>query len=95
MLLCSVFVLTSALRRPGIAAASGTASGATKARTAAGIGAALGGLAFCEWMSRTPHTVLDGTFGFGFAAHPVGSAAVALLLALLIVQAMERVADPM
>jgi hypothetical protein len=88
MLLCSVFVVTSALRhpRPGAAPAS--------ARITAGSGAALGSLAFCEWMSRTPHDLLEA-FGFGFAAHPVGSAAVALLIALLIVRVFGKVADPM
>ena len=96
MLLCSVFVLTSALRRP----ARGAAAGAVKARILAGCGAALGSLAFCEWMSRStpaPHHLLDNsfTFGFGFAANPIGSAAVALLIALLVVRTVDRVADPM
>jgi hypothetical protein len=94
MLLCSVFVFTSALRRPAPAAAR------APARILAGAGAALGSLAFCEWMSRSgpmPHHLLDNTFafGFGFAAHPAGRAAVALLIALLIVQVSGKVADPM
>lgn len=91
MLLCSVFVLTSALRRP-IPAAAGSPP-----RIVAGVGAALGSLAFCEWMSHTPRYSFDNSFafGFGFAAHPVGSAAVALLVALLMIQAVEKVADPM
>ena len=94
MLLCSAFVLTSAQRRPSPAAAK------PPARIVAGSGAALGSLAFCEWMSRSgpaPHHLLDNSFafGFGFAAHPAGSAAVALLIALLIVQVVDKVADPM
>jgi hypothetical protein len=88
MLLCSVFILASALRRPTVDLAR------TPARTVAGVAAALGSLAFCEWMSRTPHDLAEA-FGFGFAAHPVGSATVALLIALLIVRAVGKVADPM
>ena len=87
MLLCTVFLLTRPSPR------------APRARLTAGIAAALGSLAFCEWMSRStpaPHHLLDNTFtfGFGFATHPIGSAAVALLIALLVVRD-DRVADPM
>jgi hypothetical protein len=102
MLLCSVFVLTSAVRRPAPRPAPRPALRAATepARILAGAGAALGSLAFCEWMSRStpaPQHLLDNSFafGFGFATQPAGSAVVALLIALLTVRVMEKVADPM
>jgi hypothetical protein len=93
MMLCSVFAVTSALRGPRRRPAP------HPVRILAGAGAALGSLAFCEWMSRsgpTPPQLLDNsfTFGFGFAVHPAGSAAVALLIALLVVR-VATTEDPM
>jgi hypothetical protein len=62
----------------------------------AGIVAALAGLAACQVLARsgaaadvTLHRMLDNStgFGFGFAAHPAGRGAVALLAAVLVMRA--------
>ena len=85
MLLCSVLLVAATMHR------SSPRPVAPRVGILAGIGAALAGIGFCEWMSRSapaPHHLLDNSFvfGFGFAVHPAGRAVVALLIALLVVQ---------
>lgn len=85
MLLCSVFVIAATLHR------AAPRPVAPRVGILAGFGAAVAGVGFCEWMSRStpaPHHLLDNSFvfGFGFAIHPAGRAVVALLIALLVVQ---------
>jgi hypothetical protein len=67
-------------------------------QVAAGIAAALGGLAVCHVLMRstaaadvTLHRMLENStvFGFGFVAHPAGRGAVALLAAVLVMRAVE------
>ncbi len=48
----------------------------------AGVGAALVGVLAGEVLRRSPRSV-DGVFGFGFLAHPIGLAVAALLVALV------------
>jgi hypothetical protein len=131
LLLCTVAVLTSALRPAPAPTAPDPCReggrGATKANPAsparpdeagrpgsparpdeagrpvlvAGIVAALGGLAIGQVLARsgaaadvTLHRMLDNStgFGFGFAAHPVGRGAVALLAAVLVMRTVTALA---
>jgi hypothetical protein len=72
-------------------------------RVLVGVFGALAGLALAEVLRRSApaadtilHRLLDNSavFGFGFVAHPIGRAAVALLIALLTLRMVERI-DPM
>lgn len=86
----------------GAADRVGDASGVL-ARTLVGVVAALAGLAVCEAFVRsgagadaTLHRLIDNStvFGFGFAAHPAGRAAVALLAGVLAIRAIESTSKP-
>jgi hypothetical protein len=72
-------------------------------RTLVGVVAALAGPAVCEAFVRsgvgadaTLHRLIDHStlFGFGFAAHPAGRAAVALLTGVLAIRAVEVTSKP-
>ena len=107
MLLCTALLLAGATvrrvphggRRYAGAADRRCATGDARIREAlAGVVAALAALAVAPLLpgGTTPSRMLDNAtvFGFGFAVHPLGQGALALLVAVLTMRATRRPAAP-